>query len=269
MNILPKICTFALLAAVFKYSAAAQCGNSVDLPKVLLDRRLHLIGEVHGTKQIPDFVFSYACRLSEHGEGAVLALELSPEDQGLIDAYMRSSGSASDRKMLLESKEWSGPVNDQDGRTSGSILWLMEQVRQYNATRPGRQIYVAAISGSDASMSTRVRDLATRWSAKRVIVLTGDLHSSVKKGNEFDADAEPMGYLLKDLSPISLLADYEGGTAWNCFGAGKCGVHPAMAIPSGRKPNTILLDPPKQRAGYDGTFFVGKIEASMPAIENQ
>jgi hypothetical protein len=171
--------------------------------------------------------------------------------------------------MILKSKEWSGPVNEQDGRTSGSILSLLDQVREYNAKRPDRKIFVAAISGSDASMSARVRDLAMRWSGKRVVVLTGYIHSSVKTGNDFDSNAEPMGYLLKDLSPISLLAEYEGGAAWNCFGAGKCGIHPAIATPSGGKPNTILLVPPKQRGGFDGTFFVGKIEASMPAIAHE
>lgn len=89
MTLLPKISALLLFAALFTSASASPCGHFVDVPKALLDRRLHLIGEVHGTKQIPNFVFSYVCRLSEHGEGAVLALELSPEDQGLIDISVR------------------------------------------------------------------------------------------------------------------------------------------------------------------------------------
>lgn len=75
-----------------------------------------------------------------------------------------------------------------------------------------------------------------------------------------------MGYLLRDLRPISLLAEYDQGMAWNCMEAGECGPHLAMSMPIERGTRfSFLMRPPADRPGFDGSFYVGKIEASMPA----
>lgn len=269
MNVTSKLISLAVAAVVHGSVFASPCSRSVDVPGRLLSSRLHLLGELHGTRQIPEFVYAYVCSLSERVDGVVLALELSAQDQALIDAFLASNGSIEDRKALLGSKEWSLPIRRQDGRTSAAMLALLDEVRRHNRSQPKRRIAVAAISApNDTGMSANVRALMQSAPGKHVIVLTGDIHASKEKGNEFDAAYEPMGFLLKDLSPVTLIADYEQGTAWNCREA-QCAVQPAFAIPNPRDQKySISLTPPPQPVGFEGTFYVGKVDASEPAISS-
>jgi hypothetical protein len=260
----------AVLATALSFNGSAsavECKTQIDIPQRLLDSRLTLLGELHGTSQIPDFVGAYVCNLASKVRSVALALEYEEEEQPLIDAYLASDGGIKARRALLRKGRWAVPIQNQDGRTSKAMFALLEGVRQYNKTEPTRSIKVRAISGpDDASMSRNVRALALENQSVHIVALTGELHASTGKGNVFDPAAEPMGYLLRDLLPISLVAEYDEGMAWNCFGAGKCGPHLSLSMPIERGARfSISMRPPSERPGFDGSFYVGKIEASMPA----
>ncbi|WP_457322997.1 hypothetical protein [Roseateles sp. P5_E11] len=256
-----------LSAAAFTGIAhGAPCKTTVDIPQRLRDSSLLLLGELHGTRQIPDFVSAYVCNLAAQARSVALALEWPEENQAAIDAFLDSDGRGGARKALLGSRDWSKPAHEQDGRTSMAMLVLLDEVRQHNKATPTRKITVRAIDGDDLTMSRNVRALTATGLFSHVVVLTGDLHTSLVKGNMFDPAMEPMGFLLRDLHPISLVAEYDQGTAWNCA-ASQCEPHVVLSMPTQRGARySISLRPPKDRLGYDGSFYVGRIDASPPAV---
>lgn len=259
----------ALLAAVSFTGLAhgAQCMTPIEIPQRLLENRLTLLGELHGTRQIPEFVGAYVCNLASRGRRVALALEYAADEQSLIDAYLQSDGGPDARTALLAKGSWSVPTQEQDGRTSAAMLGLLDAVRQNNLTSPDRQIAVRAIDGVDDTwMSRNVRTLVLENKFSNIVVLTGDIHASTGKGFDFDPALEPMGYLLRDLQPISLVADYDQGMAWNCI-AGTCKPRLTLRFPMDRgTPFSVILRRPEHPGRFDGSFYVGKIEASMPAF---
>jgi len=75
------------------------------------------------------------------------------------------------------------------------------------------------------------------------------------------ANAEPLGYRLRDLPYLHINIAYDdGGSVWACFR--QCGLHyfgktgPAVSVFSIR---------PSADPAYDWEYFVGSISASPPA----
>src|SRR5262245_61858050 len=98
--------TLLLLLAAHGCAVVPPCGPPIlGLDDVVRPGRFTLLGEQHGTREIPAFVGDAVCQAAAGGP-VRLALEISRSEQPRIDAYLNSSGGPSARAALLEGPFW-------------------------------------------------------------------------------------------------------------------------------------------------------------------
>ncbi len=261
----------ALFASLPLHAAAApSCTPLEAVPAAVADAPFLVLGDVHGTREVPAFVAAYLCASAKQQRRTTLAIELPSTAQDALDAFMGSQGTPQDVERLLSGGPWRSPR--QDGRTSIDTLRLIQQVRTLRAE--GADLRVAAIDTvaatpqRSAAMAERLRAELRRGADRQVVTLVGAPHAIRSKGNRFNPAYESAIYLLADQRPLSLTVGTAGGTAWVCRGAtpDTCGatgwdinrVDPAPAGP-------FSLVPPSPQ--FDGMFYVGATTASPPAVQ--
>lgn len=245
-------------------SGAQPASNSCDAPELVATSALTLVGELHGNEETPNWLGAVACALSRSGE-VVVALEISRTEQGRIATFMRSAGTPSDQAALVLGPFWRG----QDGRASEAVVALLERLRSLVAG--GARISVAAIddwkdpAGRDAAMASALRELRATHPEARVVALMGNLHARSDRRERPDgADHHPVGYLLRDLNPLSVLVEYSGGATWAC--APQCGPLALHAPRNGpREAGAFSAEPP--RPGYHASVSVGHGTVSPPVSQ--
>lgn len=244
----------------------------VDVPaEALPPRGTLLLGEVHGTREIPAFVGRLVAAVSAR-EPVVLALEI-PEDQGpAIGAFLASDGGPAAGRALLAGPWWQAPY--QDGRRSVAAADLLETVRALRAA--GRSIEVVAIdhaapAGAAADAETREDAMARNVIAARrahpdaaLIVHAGNLHTSKREVRFLPGFAwMAMRVAAAGIPLVSLDARYADGTAWNCRDA--VAEHCGVGFVAGRGAELGIRLEPSPGGAYDGWFGVGALTASPPA----
>jgi hypothetical protein len=260
-----------LLAASAHAAAAgaAPCLAADAVPSAVLDAPLLVLGEVHGTREVPGFVAGYLCAAAKQQRKLTLAIEFPTGEQGAIDAFMASSGTPQDSERLTGTAFWRRAM--QDGRTSIDMLGMLDRVRALRAG--GADIKVLGIDGSaptmprDGFMAGQLRTALREGPGRQVVVLIGGLHAVRNKGSRFNPDYESAVYQLADQHPLALTVGTAGGTAWVCQAPSPASCHatawdvnrtaPASAAP-------FSLTPPSPQ--FDGVFFVGATTASPPAV---
>lgn len=258
-------CFAALLGTALEISA--QPGpDRCDAPDRVAASSLTLVGELHGNAESPAWVGSVACGLAQSGE-VVVALEISRSEQHRIEAFMRSDGAPSDQSALVAGPFWKG----QDGRASEAVVSLLERLRRLAAA--GAPVSVVAIddwkhpAGRDAAMASALRELRTVRPNARVIALMGNLHArSNAREPSKGPDDHPVGYLLRDLDPLSVLVEYGGGVTWAC--APKCGPF-ALRPPKGHAREPGSFSKAASRPGYDASVNVGHGTLSPPVSQRR
>lgn len=246
------------------------CKPLEGIPAAVADAPLLVLGEVHGTREVPQFVAAYLCAATKQQRKITLAVEFPFTAQAPFDAFMASQGTPQDVERLLAGGMWQDPR--QDGRTSAAMLGLFQQVRALRAG--GADIRVAAIDDAavmarrSAAMAERLRGELRQGAGRQLVALLGGLHGARTKGNRFNPEHESAIYLLADQRPLSLIVGTAGGKAWVCRGAtpASCGaidwdinrVDPAP-------PGPFSLLPPSPQ--FDGVFHVGATTASPPAVQ--
>lgn len=250
----------------------------------LLQREpLHLlIGEVHGTAEIPPLVASLV-RSFPIESRTLICLEIAADEQARLDAFLASDGGEAATNALLSGPHWIMP----DGRASGGYLKMLNLIRQL--ARQGRPVSVAAIDVDplaglkgrtkplsqeeilqlsrerDKQMADNVLQAINNHSDSNLVVLVGNVHASVQQGTPWDAKYKPLGWHLKQELPdlISLNFQTAGGKAWvmtdSTIGEPKY----FAGTDRGVKPFVELFK--TTTAGYDGVLYVGKMTASAPA----
>lgn len=86
--------------------------------------RIVVVGERHGTKEIPGFVAALACTALVDGRAVTLALEMPSSETDRLESYLASDGGATARSRLVTSPFWHRPL--QDGRSSAAMVDLLE-----------------------------------------------------------------------------------------------------------------------------------------------
>jgi hypothetical protein len=235
---------------------------------------LILLGEIHGTNEIPRFVAALtnlaSCQYAVH-----LCLEIPSSEQPRIDRFLSSDGSHQEIKHLMNCDFWRRDF--QDGRSSAAMLSLIESVHSMN--RGGARIQVLAFdepaardgaSSKSIETSQRDRTMATNITAAQnlhhssvFIVLAGNLHTQIIIGTPWEPGFKPMGWHLLHLgkSIVSLNNTYDSGTAWLSLVPGICGVQDVKGQFRGKTPFMQIL----HSRSYHGTFYVGAVTASPPA----
>jgi hypothetical protein len=227
-----------------------------------------MIGDLHGTREIPAFVGRLVAAVVER-EPVVLALEIPTAHAAAIHAFVASDGSAAARSKLVSGPWWQAPF--QDGRRSVAMADLLETARALRAA--GKPIDVVVID-DDAQPSSEGREevMANNVIAARrarpdaaLIVYAGNLHTSKaelagRRGFRWMA----MRVADAGISLISLNARLDEGTAWLCRGSdvSACGV---SFVGGAGAPDPAIHLEPSPNGQFDGWFGIGKPTASPPA----
>jgi len=195
---------------------------------------LMLIGEVHGTTQVPAFV-GRLVELEAARHPIVLALERTDAETAALNAFLSSRGAPGDRRALSTTKGWSGGIAD--GRSSTAMLDLLDLVRRLRQS--GKQVSVlltekmpddmSVLQGPGAaqryvekSMAQTIRQSVTDGKDGTLVIgLMGSYHLRVANDGPYGASVAGQ---LNDLSPIVAFVDGTG-SAWTCIDA-NCESHP-------------------------------------------
>src|SRR5256885_15904610 len=82
--------------------APPDCGPPIEGVELLSDAGLVMLGEIHGTVELPAFVADLTCRVASSGRPVRLGIELDADEQPQIDAFLASAGTPSDRAALVD-----------------------------------------------------------------------------------------------------------------------------------------------------------------------
>jgi hypothetical protein len=255
-----------------------ECGLPIlGLGKQVKKGGVLLLGEMHGTQEVPRFVAQAACQTMVEGVPVTVGLELPLENQTRIDTFLESAGTEDDWLKLMEAPFWRSPYPD--GRGSEAMANLLEQMRQLRSRGLDLEVFVfdhpkAQGQAREEAMAATVKH-QVRSSPKRFhLVLSGNIHARKEQGLPWDKKFKPMGMLLKkELDDVVALdMAYNSGSAWICAvdkqGAKDrldCGVRAAKGKDNGDRFFVHKWDGTNDD-GYDGVFYVGPVNASAPAV---
>lgn len=250
--------------------AAGECRPIEGIEPLLKAGRVLLLGELHGTSESPAFALDVACHAAARKLPVVLGLELSDTEQGPVDRFLATEGTAEDRRRLLSGPIWQRDY--QDGRNSRAMVDLIDGIRRLRRGGSTADIVLfdvpdpASGQSRDQAMGNKLAGAAAEAKDSMTIVLTGNRHSRTTRGSVRGSDDQPMGnVLVQRLAPgrvIALDVAHRGGSAWIC--TPDCGLTRLKGAPgAGRW--TIEIDDETRPPGHDGWYHVGEISASEPA----
>jgi len=243
------------------------CGHVAGLTPLLQSGTVLLLGELHGTVEVPQFVADTTCLALDAGHRVTVGLEIPKEEKAVTFAYLESKGLSEDRATLLRSAFWQGSFKD--GRTSEAMLDLIEQLRLLK--QAGRPVELALLDSAgvkqrDHAMAEQLEKVIAASPKNFFVVLTGNLHNRMIQGASWDENWKAMGYLVSRRVPthrfFSLDLSFTEGTAWFC-GADACKEHKISGKGEGES-RKIILHESLSASGYHGIFHVGSVTASPP-----
>jgi hypothetical protein len=259
----------AAAAAPAQQPVGANCPPIAAVDQILAAGKLLLLGEVHGTNEVPAFVTGLVCAAGATGLPVVVGLEIPRSEAARLAEFLDSDGGNVSMARLLGGEFWTSSY--QDGRRSRAMADLLETLRRERA-RGGPAVVVAALDlpeaeyangDRDAAMAERVRQLRAAHTDSLLIVLTGNVHNRMVAGFGSRPSYRPMGLLLADLEPLSLTMLSVAGEAWVCMP--ECGVH---GWGGGATDGELRIDPATSTGSgaWHGSFSVGKLTPSLPAV---
>jgi hypothetical protein len=246
--------------------AAAPTQPTIDIPDTALPPRgTLLIGDLHGTREIPTFVGQLVTAAAARAH-VVLLLEIPSDENPSLQAFMASDGSPAMRARLVGTPWWQSLY--QDGRRSVAMADLIETARALRAA--GRKIDLIAFDAVEHAVDREEVMARNVIAARRahadstLIVYAGNLHTSrrelpFKQGFAWMA----MRVANAGIAFVSLNARWPEGTAWTCRDgvAERCGVSFLAGTDVGRG---IHVEPVND-GQYDGWFGLASVTASPPA----
>ena len=261
-------------------AATVECGlRIIGLEKQAKPGKVMLMGELHGTQEVPRFIAQSACQAAQAGVPVTVGLELPVESQERIARFIASEGTEEDWRKLMEAGFWRSPYPD--GRSSEAMANLLEQLRGLRAQGMDVNAFVfdhPNLKGQEReiAMAKTVFSHVTKGPKRFYMTVSGNVHPRTRKGLPWDRDYRPMGLLLSqnldDDDVIALDMAYDSGSAWICAEDPRvaesrlhCGVRRATGRDNGDRA-FIHLFGGRTRDGFHGVFYVGKVTASVPAV---
>ncbi|WIG95055.1 hypothetical protein KGD87_31875 [Myxococcus sp. SDU36] len=257
---------------------AFECGLPIlGLGKQVKPGGVLLLGEMHGTQEVPRFVAQASCQAAVAGMPVTVGLELPLESQTRVEAFLESAGAEDDWLKLMEAPFWRSPYPD--GRSSEAMANMLEQLRQLRSRGLDVDAFVfdhPTMQGQarEDAMAATVRHHVESGPKRFHIVLSGNIHTRTKKGLPWDKSFRPMGLLLKDAldSVVALDMAYASGSAWICAVDSKgakdrldCGIREAKGRDNGDR-FFVHTWGGTNDDGYHGVFYVGSVNAAAPAV---
>jgi|CXWL01.1.fsa_nt_gi hypothetical protein len=215
------------VALAFGAIAAAPADVADEVGKLQQSAEEHqvvLLGEKHGTREIPAFVADLVAAIAER-HPVILALEIPQTEQAALAKFLASNGGPDARARLKKSAFWVVDGDQNDGRRNEDAIDLIDTVRSLRAA--GRDADVLAFdvaAGStrdhherDRAMAQTLRAAITASPQARFVVLTGNVHAMLKRPDHAPPQMQqPMGSFLTDLDVFAVNIDARGGQFWGC-----------------------------------------------------
>ncbi len=248
---------------LFTPCTVCHCEEVKGFSEYMISGRILILGEVHGTKQAPNFVQNLTCISLQADLPVTVALELPIDEQEIINQYLQSNGKLDDKQKLLQANSWSQSY--QDGRNSEAMFDLLEFCRKLIREKKPLEVILIDDYGSsdrDYTMAENLLKVVDRNPNHIFIALVGNVHNQINQGSGRMGDL--MLQRMGSSKVLSLNQLYGRGSAWVCSSNG-CGIYQL----SGRDgiSRGILIDDENTAGYYHGYFAVGAIEASTPAKE--
>ena len=262
---------------VVKKDAPIDCGVPIQgVDPVVRPGNVVLLGELHGTRQVPHFLAQSVCQAALQGIPVSVGLEIPVMNQERLQAFLASAGKVHDWAKLMQSPFWHSPYPD--GRNSEAVVFLIEALRKLRGQGLDVDIFAydhPPLEGDarEEAMAKTVLEVAGRSKQRALLVVSGNLHPRQVKGLPWNPDYRPMGLRVAGELPrvFSLDIAYNDGTAWICAVDEQqkldCGVKPARGEDNGARYFVHLFDG-KNGQGYHGIFYVGAVSASLPAVHH-
>jgi hypothetical protein len=234
-----------------------------------------MLGELHGTQQVPRFVAQGVCQTASAGTPVTVGLELPVENQERVATFIRSAGTEDDWSKLMEAPFWRSPFPD--GRSSEAVANLLEELRRLRVQGLDVEAFVfdhPKVQGQEREDAMAATVLASvRKSPQRFfLVVSGNIHPRTAQGLPWDKKYRPMGMLISQQveDAVALDVAYNSGTAWICAVGPKgemleCGVKDTKGKDNGDRYFVHLWSDPDKN-GFHGVFYVGPVSASLPAV---
>lgn len=177
------------LMAAFGQATAPSCPYLPGAELVLADqsKRYVIVGERHGTNEIPILFSGLVCAATSNGP-VVVGLEIQTDQQESLDQFMASGGDQAARDALLAHDHW----RVQDGRASKAMFQLLENLRRLR--QEGKQIFARALMPSADTPEAQEFAMGMAWKSSlkgygknaKLLMLVGSVH----------AEREPLGRFI-------------------------------------------------------------------------
>jgi hypothetical protein len=239
------------------------------VPITLLEKKLVMLGEIHGTQQSPLVLLSVVEAAVEHGHRVLVGLELIYDKISDEEDFVENPKQNRQLADVLHGSFWRDEY--QDGRASLAMSELLVGLRVLNKKRADsvqvvilddRVAYSGAIGSRDKFMADRLRTAIDKGNADFIVTLTGNLHN--KQSRE---GTSSMADFLRDLKPMSLGVRFGGGDAWICQSATAdgCGVTSLQSKADKADHAELWLNDGLDAKGYHGYLYFPRLTASPPA----
>lgn len=256
-------------------STESPCASAPALNAKAFASRLLVLGEIHGTSELPRIAKDLVCQAVAATRTPVLVLlELDASQNAALARYTASDGTREERCALLTHFEWTRSA--QDGRTTVAMFELIDFVRAMK--RKGHPVEVAAFAGgTDQEYADNIARRLDQKPQAWALAVVGNLHAAKQPLTFGGRNIVPAVSLLDRYAPVSLDMVTSGGTHWARIG-GKQGVQQGVHKlddfrDGGFDPDTFrygkLSFEPVTSGGlkYDGYFGIGPATASPPGAQ--
>jgi len=247
------------------------CSRAMELPPQIASAgSTTVFGEIHGTREAPEFFGDVVCNAATGSQRVLVGLELPSSEASAIHGFLAGGDALSGRGF------WTQPF--QSGRTSAAMLALLSELRRIVQSNRRVEVFLFDIpeeanpKDRDARMADAILEKRATDRDAIILLFCGNLHARKTKGVPWDPTLEPMAYHLvaKGLKVTSLNLRTPKGTAWICQSndASSCGAVPiGGGEPSSGEPSRgIRLGGETSADGYDGVYIVSSATASPPAM---
>jgi hypothetical protein len=253
------LCTLGVCRASAPLPA---CGSLPEGAEVLLKAgKIVLVGEVHGTTELPGALATLACQAAQRRLSVTVGYELPSSENPRLEAYLRSAGTANDRRVLLSGPAWRRRV--QDGTTSRGVFELIEFGRRLRGA--GAKITIVGLESPGDKDRMMAENLVRAQNERPTdfLIAAGGMNHMWKLAG----DLTGAGYYLQEggVPATALRMTASGGTQYQCSG-GKC-IYPYPDPPVQGGPTQRVRLYGQVRDGFDGELYLGPVTASAPAAE--
>lgn len=240
--------------------------DSLSFTNFLTDKKVIVIGEMHGTKEVPSFVLQLIKHLKKSQKSLTVGLEIPSNYQDDMNDFMRNG----DFERLKKLDYFKYP----DGRSSIAVGQLMRGLRELEGVKIicfDIDVNSKAETNKDSLMGM---NLIKSYRDGCMVVLTGNLHANLKEGYWRPNFKSATYYFNKGKEfndkLISLNTYYGGGTIWNCMQDG-CKERNAGSNGGDLKQtygltNFIGIYESVHASGYSGFIYWDSVTASGPMV---